>query len=87
MNSIQILSRNEMKMIMAGSSDTCFGVEHYCGGCQIIFSQYENHWGYQICGDDCTGSPSGCSPIYSGQGQYEGTFCGGAEPCSGLGAA
>jgi len=75
------LSRDEMKKIMAGSGGTCYGVHHYCNGCQIIFSQYEHSWVYQICGDWCTKATGGCSPVYSGSGQYQGTFCGGSDPC------
>jgi len=54
---------------------TACNSQHSCGGCTIHFTQTSFEWYYML---DCGGEqyPS------SGSGDYEGTFCGGQEPCS-----
>ena len=78
-NDENLLSRDEMKSVLAGSGsgDNCMGVEHYCNGAQIIFTQNANDWGYLLC------ISGGCCEFFEGTGQYGGTFCNGHNPCEG----
>lgn len=51
----------------------------YCeyGDCSVNFYQFQGGWGMDIqCGDQPKATP------YTGNGQYEGTICGGYSPCS-----
>ncbi len=58
-----------------GASSTSCTSQHHCNGCTFNFTQTSEEWHYTL---DCGGE------IYSydGDGNYEGTFCGGEEPCS-----
>ena len=73
LNSGQVLSRNEMKKIVAGTGQCSCS---YCG-CNVEFGQVATGWSMAVC---CNGD---CES-YSGSGQYGGTICGGQCPNSDL---
>lgn len=66
-----VLSRGEMKKIMAGSGPTC-QCSHTteAGTCDVYFYQYSYGWAYT----------SSCGAQGSGSGQFTGTLCGGDCP-------
>lgn len=65
-----ILSRNEMKNIMAGSGGTgCSNCSCNYNGCNVVFTQCDLGW-YLVT----------CAGTQSGSGIYSGTICGGQCP-------
>lgn len=69
----QVLSRNDMKKIVAGAGQCSCSY----GGCHVEFGQVSTGWSMAVC---CNGD---CE-TYSGSGQYGGTICGGQCPNSDL---
>jgi len=81
---MEVLNREEMKMIMAGASGGCgsdgaFPIEHdslsYCScthnGCEVNFYQLEGPDEWLI---------TSCAGTSCGSGEYGGTICGGQCP-------
>lgn len=69
MESLQILSRSEMRMIKGGSVCTCS-----YGDCRASLHQYSGSWTLNVV---CEGSDQ---ETYTGSGAYGGTVCGGSCP-------
>lgn len=70
-----VLSRSEMKKIMAGSGPTCeCSFETDSGTCDVYFYQFSGHWSFT----------SSCGASGNGQGQYTGSLCGGGCPSTEL---
>lgn len=79
MEALQLLSRNEMKMIKGGEDPTWTCWCQSSGGCSVSIRQYENMWQMDtICEGDTESTPS------SGTGTWGGSACGGtcAQPQS-----
>lgn len=63
-------------MVMPLSISASCSSQHSCNGCNINFVQADGGWAYSL---SCNGEDP---TIYSGPGDYQGTVCGGEEPCN-----